>query len=409
MRNNSRSKVRFGDLAALWIICWTFIPFMQIGNIYRIISFGCTGIWLLLHFNAVFSQHRNFVIIELFSIVARIFLLYMLSGSVSAAITNTIQYAIIVIVAMISFYYCDYHFDFFKRIFPFLLILIAVFSITTMKGIAENPYAARIANSEWLEDRFKGNEMVGLFGFVYMCVFLEPLLLYVILNKIKFGRWTDFLIKFTFICCFAMILTAGYMIAIFLLLAGCAIIWINYHNNPVKSFLVIILLVLFFLFYSTILDNIFSYLMNATVDNPVYYNKFHDFRMLLLSGSSSGETVFGRFKNYSASLKTVVDYPVIGSYFFGVPGGGGHSALLDVFGKFGWIVGSIFVYTYFTVPHRIGNGRQKWTILDYMMFTVAFVFSFADPAFQEMGVALFVVFPFIKRMSIEQLEERRIK
>ena len=409
MRNDSRGKVNVGDLTALWIICWTFIPFMQIGNVYRLISLGCAGIWLLLHFKAVVSQHSNFVVIELLSIVARLILVYILTGSVSTAFTNTIQYAIIVIVAMISFYYCDYRFDFLKRIFPVLLILIAFFTITTMKGIAENPYAARIANSEWLEDRFKGNEMVGLFGFVYMCVFIEPLLLYVLLNKIKFGCLTDLLIKVTFICCFAMILISGYMIAIFLLLTGCAIVWTHYHNNPVKSFLVIIFLLLFVLFYSTILDKLFSYLMEATIDNPVYYNKFRDFRMFLLGGSSSGETVFGRFKNYAASFRTVVEYPVIGSYFFGVSGGGGHSALLDVFGKFGWIVGSMFVYTYFTVPRKIGNRIKKWSILDYVMFIITLVFCFADPAFQEMGVALFIFFPFIKHISMEQLEERRMR
>ena len=150
--------------------------------------------------------------------------------------------------------------------------------------------------------------------------------------------------------------------------------------------------------------------MDVFEDNPVYHTKFRDFRMLFLGADFSGETVYGRFKNYSASWSNIVNYPILGCYFYGKSGfGGGHSAILDIFGRYGWGTAVLYLILILVSPHSIAGKQEKWTLLNYVLLFLTLLFGFFDPFFQELSIAIYFVFPFVMRAATKQEEEKLLR
>ena len=385
-------------VCATYLICWTFFPFMQVGALYRILAILCAGLWVFL----AFSNRSDFLGDNLFFILAAslavgLMVLWriLLGLGIVTAILQTFQFIIIILIGLISIYYYKYDKSYAKTLFTIILASMLLFCITTTKGVLENPYAARIANSEWLEERFEGNEMIGLYGYVYMCVFILPMLLYLLKKKITFGKYTDILLRLTVIAIIVMVFCAGYMIAIFCTLGSCLILWAFSIKDPVGKFALFILFLFFLLGYKTIVDGLFTFLMERVEDNPVYYTKLRDFRMLFLSGEISGETVDGRFSNYAKSWNNIVKYPLFGCYFFGKPGGGGHSAILDLTGRFGIGTAVLYLYLMLVLPHTMAGKARKWNMLDYILLVISLIFGILDPFFQELSIAIYFMFPFV--------------
>lgn len=379
---------------------------MQVGAVYRVIAIACAAVWFaLVLFTTPKFLNDNLLFISVSAltvglmVLARLFLGLNLINSV----VQTLQIIIMALVGLVSIYCHKYDKDFMKILVPIVLLSLIVFCITTTYGVITDPYSARIANSEWLEERFEGNEMVGLYGYVYMCVFIEPMLLYLMQKKVDLGKITNWLVRLTFIAILVMVACAGYMIAIFCTACGCVFVWTFSQKSVIKKVIVIFALILFLISYETIIDLTFSFLMELTKDNPVYYTKFYDFRSLLLSGDVSGDTVDGRFSNYAASFKNIVEYPFLGCYFFGKSGfGGGHSAILDIFGRFGLGTAIAYLYMLLGFPHRMSGKGRRWNALDYTVLIIAVIFGFLDPFFQEMSIAMFFMFPFVISAEREQ-------
>lgn len=385
-------------ISAAYVLCWTFFPFMQVGTEYRLLAIIFAVLWGITAISidvSFISKFRVYFLFACLTSIGMILCRIMLGQSVSTAVAGTVQFIIMMIAGMMAIFYFLNDFSYIQRLFPIFLVCLIIFSFTTMQGIYDNPYAARIANSEWLENRFEGNEMVGLYGYIYMCVFIQPMLLQLLLKKHHLGRYTDVLVKIVFIENFVMIMISGYMIAIFCMLGSCLLLWILDQRSVAMKSLIAILFFLFVFFYQDIIKATFSFLIGRLSDNPVYAQKLIDFQQLFLYGDFGGYTVEGRFSNYNHSFQTILQFPVFGSYFFGTPGGGGHSAFLDVFGKFGLLIGLMYSYLFLKVPHRIGYRMKRWEALDYILVLLTVILGLTDPFFQEMGIAVFFVFPYV--------------
>jgi len=397
----------------LYLVAWTFFPFMQVGTIYRLAAILCAGMWLVLALvnkPRFINDNLTFVVISVL-VVGFMALWYVWLGiGIIGAVIQCLQVIIMVLVGMVSLYTFQHDKDFAKWLFAFILIAIIVFCITTTYAVITDPYAARIANSEWLEERFEGNEMVGLYGYVYMCVFIAPMLLHLMQKKVRFGKYTDLFVRLAFFAIIIMVMFAGYMIAIFCTLGSCLFVWTFSQKNIYKRNIATIVFVVFFFGYETIVDTVFSSLMDAFSDNPVYYTKFRDFRLLFLGGDATGETVDGRFSNYADSWKNIVEYPFFGCYFYGKSGfGGGHSSILDMFGRFGFVTAALYLYLILGAPHGMAGKKRKWSLLDYVILVCAVLFGFLDPFFQELSIALFFVFPFVITSTKEYNEEQLLR
>ena len=114
---------------------------------------------------------------------------------------------------------------------------------------------------------------------------------------------------------------------------------------------------------------------------------------------------FERFSNYHNSWRLVYKYPIIGSFICGVIGGGGHSALLDTIGKYGWLITVLYFYLFWKYPCEIYKNKSKQMIKILMI--VVIIFSIFDPYSQELAIALYLFFPYT--LYIADAKENNLK
>ena len=386
------SRDKIAKICATYFLCWTFIPPMQVGNIYRLIAVCCAVTWFILSVGKVYLHENEwYVFWAIFSTIGMILLRVVVFNSGRYAIINTLQWIIMLLVGIIVLYYLKYDIEYLYVLYTVILVIVAIFAITTIKADLLNPYSSRIANSEWLEARFEGNENVGLYGYVYMAVFIEPCLIFLKKNRIRLNKIFDVMVWIDILLIAIMIAVAGYSLAIVCSLISCFIVIVFDTQRPFRSILILAILFVVFLNYKKILDGVFDFLLQIVDTNVVYQGKLTEFREFFLEGSASGN-LSDRLKNYSGSLDGIIHYPIFGTYFSGVAGGGGHSFILDSIGKFGWFIGAVDIYLILIKPFRMSRYKKK-NILDTGLFISFLLFLVADPLSQEIAIALFLIFP----------------
>lgn len=401
MINKILNKLNLERICALYLILWVFVPPVQVGTIFRILAVACAGLWfliVLLRDSHFFQITGKFLLIAVFC-VALMIIWSLGVYPITTAVVRNLQFIIMLICGTMATYYMKTDKEFIEILIVLCLIAISIFCITTIVALIENPYAARIANSEWLEGRFSENKNVGLYGYVYMCVLIAPMLLYKIIKKIKLNKFKDTLIVIALILIISMTLLSGYMIANFCLLGGCGLV---IFFKKVTILRVVLFIAVFFsliIFYEEIIAAFFNLLTSIFGQNPAYGQKISEFKNLFLEGDAGGITVDERFSNYQDSLELLYKYPVIGSFICGVVGGGGHSALFDTIGKYGWLIACLYFYLMWKHPFEIYKSKTSQMIK--ILLVIVIVFSILDPYSQELCIALYLFFPYIIYISDE--------
>ncbi len=389
------------DLMAGYLILWTFIPPVQVGTLYRVLAVGCLFLWFVKSVNQQFVRRfSRYILLAGVSIIGNVLLRYLAFQSLAEAIAGSLQWIIILSVGLIIQYYLDVNPAYLKRLLIVWMVVVPVFCITTIQADLINPYASRIANSEWLAERFAENKNVGLYGFVFMCVFSLPCLIYALKEIKSMPRWIRVLMYVDVLLITVMILVAGYSLAIICAGISSAIVLFVNFKKPIRMVVLLVLSAVGLLFYRQILMGILRMLISLTENNVVFQEKFAEFYLFLAYGSQSGDLA-ERLKNYAHSLNNILQYPVVGCYFFGTKGGGGHSFILDAIGKMGWLFGGISVYLMVRMPFKI-NGIRRKNVLDWAMVVSWLLFLIADPICQELAIAVFMIFPIIQMLCKEQ-------
>lgn len=389
------NKLNLEKICALYVILWIFVPPVQVGTIYRLAAVGCAGLWflsVLLRDPTLMDKIGKFLLIGA-ACVALMIIWSLGVYSIGTSITRNLQFVIMLTCGVMATYYMKTDKEFVHILIGACLIAICIFCVTTIVAVIENPYAARIANSEWLEGRFDENRNVGLYGYVYMCVLIAPMILCKMLKKVKLSRWMDALFLVAFILIVTMTLLSGYMIANFCLLLGCGLVLIFQKMTGLRIFLFLVIVFTFIIFYQDLIEIFFDLLASLFGDNPAYGQKIAEFKDLFLEGDAGGVTVDERFSNYQDSLELVYTYPVIGSFICGMIGGGGHSALLDTIGRYGWLIAGLYFYLFWKYPLEIYKNKKPQYIKILMI--VVIIFSIFDPYSQELGVALYLFLPYV--------------
>ncbi len=391
-------KSLFVELMATYVICWSFVPPMQVGTLYRLLAVMCMFGWYISAITTRISFFNSYYTIFSFvSIIGNVFLRYLVFNSVSAAITGSLQWIIILSVGFMIQYYIKVNPAYLDRLFWILLLIIPIFCITTIQACAINPYASRIANSEWLAERFEENKNVGLYGFVYMCVFCLPCMIYLLKTVKSITGKKKVLLATNAILIIAMIAVAGYSLAIVCASISCMIVLLIDNKQPIRTIVLFVVMIGCLLYYKEILTWLLDVLLDLTKGNIVFQEKLSEFQLYLSYGAKTGDLA-DRLNNYLWSVKDIIRYPVFGAYFWGSNVGGGHSFLLDSIGKLGWFIGGLSIYQMVCIPFRI-NGKRSKNVLDYGMIIAWVLFLLADPICQELAVAMFIVFP-ITQMQV---------
>lgn len=396
---------RVNQAFAMYILLFSFVPPIQLGNIYRIIAVGCAVLWLVIasmqqpsFLQGIVSKYTLLV----FTLVVVLFLLNYFVSTLSLAFTNNLQMIIVMLVGFISFYYSRYDKEFYQFAIAFLLVVICIFCVTTIQGTLDNPYASRIANSEWLEDRFEGNENIGLYGFVYMCVLILPSLNYMRRNRSMQSKTLSLLTLVASILFSIMILLAGYLIALICWILAILLPLYERLNARTKLLLLIFIGFVIIGFYTEIISGIFSVARTLVGDNIVYLKKLDAFEAFFDSRTITGD-LLGRTKNYQASLNNLIKYPIVGSYILGkIPEGGGHSWLIDNLARYGILPTLLLANLYWKYPRKVIDIDLKGNVLATTILIIVIIFGITDPYPQEMGIALFFFMPFALMLEREK-------
>ena len=119
--------------------------------------------------------------------------------------------------------------------------------------------------------------------------------------------------------------------------------------------------------------------------------KINDLMSTSETGNAEG-SIFIRMALYGQSLRTIFTYPVIGGLW--MHGGGGHSALLDAFAKYGLWGGYMYAKMLYYVPgyyKQRSNHRFIVSISNATMVTLLFVSVLDTFSYSFMSVVLLVL------------------
>ncbi len=368
-------------IAVLYLIAWTISPPLQVDTIYRIIALGCAVVWAIIWFiretPLTLGKEQVGAIIFL---IAVMIVIYFEKYDLSALIKQ-IALIMLVICFMMTYFYDD-KWDELAGIVPIVLILLTIWNYKTVEILIEDHTIARllVRDDETTYQYLK--QGIGGYSLIYPQVCISPLILAWTFkafknNKIYFAIgivWAYTYLRFLEL--------AGYSIALFTSAVGLILLVFYKGKNVVPAFIVTI--ILFIGVMAAILYIVpFREWILTTFDGTAVANKVND----LVSTSESGVTgdsIQVRINAYSNSLLDMLKYPIIGSLWR--EGGGGHSALLDITSKYGWLGGYAFSMMFYHVPfhykHHFDNkfvlSTANATLVALMFVSVldSFTYSF---------------------------------
>ena len=336
-------------IAILYIVAWSIAPPLGIDMIYRFLAIGCIGVWGLVALRRGYLIEKIHVYAVLFAAMV-IFVAYFQTGSING-ILQQIGLYILVICFLINAFYEEQGWKELSYIIPILLLLLIIFNYNTVQALIDDPgIARRMAKADVDTYEFM-RQGVGGYGLIYPQVCIFPALLMWIMTAFKHNK-VLFVIGciwlYTFICYLAK---AGYSIAIFVTVVGTFILLVYKGRNVGKAVLVSACIFVGFLCAIVYLDGFREFLLTV-FDGTEIVTKINDLVEMNETGDNDG-SIYARIEVYKASITTILQYPVIGGLWNA--SGGGHSAILDAFAKYGIFGAYIFITVLFYVTKFYKN------------------------------------------------------
>ena len=345
-------------IAVLYLVVWTISPPLQIDLIYRLIALACAAVWVVIWFireNSISLGKEQ--IGAIIFLIAVMIVIYFEKYDFSALIKQ-IALIMLVICFMMTYFYDD-KWDELAGIVPIVLILLTIWNYNTVKILIEDHTIARllVRDDETTHQYLK--QGIGGYSLIYPQVCICPAIFAWIIKAFKHNKicfaigavWAYFYVR--------LLELAGYSIALFASAIGLILLLFYKGKNIIPAFVVTILA--FVGIMAAILYIIpFREWILETFDGMAVARKVND----LVSTSESGVTgdsIQVRIEAYSNSLMDMLKYPIIGSLWR--ENGGGHSALLDITSKYGWLGGYAFAMMFYHVPfHYKHHYNDKFII-----------------------------------------------
>lgn len=370
MQGQEKSQNFIQKAAVLYLIVWTISPPMEIDMIYRLIGLGCAGIWFVMALRRRISTEKVHIYAVVYMFLV-ILIAYLQKGSLDAILQHIAIY-ILVICFIINCFYKEGRWHELTGIIPIVLILLIVFNWRTAEILLEDPTIARklVRADESIYPYLR--QGIGGYSLVYPQVCIFPAILAWILrafrqNKLYFGIGCVWL--YTFILCISR---AGYSIAIFATIVGAIMLFFYRGRNIWTAFAIAAVIFLAVMGAILYVDSFREYLLQ-TFDGTAVAKKIEDLVATSETGAAEG-SIYVRVEAYKNSIDGILEYPLIGGLW--MSGGGGHSAILDQFAKYGIWGGIIYTIMLFAVPNeykRRYHHPKVWMISNAVMVAVLFV------------------------------------
>lgn len=345
-------------IAVLYLVIWTVSPPLQIDTIYRLIALACAVLWVAIWFirenPLTLGKEQVAAIIFLISVMV---VVYFEKYDISVLIKQ-IALIMLVICFMMTYFYDD-KWDELSGIVPIVLILLTIWNYKTVDILIEDHTVARLLIRDDETTYQYLRQGIGGYSLMYPQVCISPLIIAWTFkafknNKIFFAIGVVW--AFTFV---RFLELAGYSIALFTSAVGLIILLFYKGKNVVPAFIVTIILFIGIMAAILYIAPFREWIL-TTFDGTAVANKVND----LVSTSDTGVTgdsIQLRINAYSNSLLDMLKYPIIGSLWR--ENGGGHSALLDITAKYGWLGGYAFSMMFYHVPfHYKHHYNNKFII-----------------------------------------------
>lgn len=388
MQGQEKSQNFIQKAAVLYLLIWTISPPLEIDMIYRLLALGAAGIWFIvaLRRRLVVEKAHIYAIVYMFLVIL---IAYLEKGSLDAILQHIAIY-ILVICFFIHCFYKENGWHELSGIVPIVLILLLIYNWRTAEILLEDPTIARklVRADESVYEYLR--QGIGGYSLVYPQVCIFPAILAWILrvyrqNKIYFGIGCVWL--YTYILCISR---AGYSIAIFASIVGAIMLFFYRGRNIWTAFAIAAVIFLAVMGAILYVDSFREYLLQ-TFDGTAVAKKIEDLVATSETGAAEG-SIQARMKAYQGSTNTILEYPLIGGLW--MAGGGGHSAILDQFAKYGVWGGIIYTIMIFAVPNeykRKYHHPKVWMISNAVMVSLLFVALLDSITYSFMCMILLVL------------------
>ena len=345
MLKNGFSYGFIQKIAILYLIVWTISPPLQVDTIYRLIALACAVLWVVIWFireSPVTLGKEQ--IGAVFFLIAVMVVVYFEKYDLSALIKQ-IALIMLVICFMMTYFYDD-KWDELSGIVPIVLILLTIWNYKTFTLLIEDHTIARLLVRDSEETYTFLKQGIGGYSLIYPQVCICPLIIAWILKAFRYNK-LYFAIGVAWVYTYVRFLElAGYSIALFASAVGLLILLFYRGKNVIVAFIITILIFIGIMAAILYITPFREWILE-TFDGMAVAKKVND----LVSTSETGVTgdsIQVRINAYSNSLMNILKYPIIGSLWREV--GGGHSALLDITSKYGWLGGYAFSMMFYHVP-----------------------------------------------------------
>ncbi len=381
-------------IAVLYLVIWTISPPLQIDLIYRLVALGCAAIWFI-----IWARRNNAVEFDKNEFIALVFLCLVL---VVVLIDKTSFSVVLKQIAIIMLVMCyimnreyEHKWDELSGIVPIVLILLIIWNGKTVVALIEDPTIARrlVRDDESIYEFMR--QGVGGYGLIYPQVCICPVIYAWIYKSFKHNK-IYFIIGVVWLITFVRFLNlAGYSIALFTAFVG--FVMLVFYKGKSGVFAIILTAGVFIAIMAAILYlTDFREWLLEIFDGTAVAKKIND----LVSTSETGETgesIQVRINAYGSSITDIFRYPLIGSLWR--KSGGGHSAFLDIFSKYGIFGAVVFSKMFYCVPDYYKNKyNDKFiiSIMNALLTTLVFVSFFDSFTYMFTGMILLVAPLFIE-------------
>ena len=333
-------------LAVLYLVIWTISPPMEIDLIYRLLALAAAAVWfvvLLLRENPVVLGKEQ--VAALFFMLAVILVTFIQSESFEDILKQIAIYMLVICFIM-NYFYKD-KWDELSGILVIVFILLIVYNIKTYSALVEDPKIARLLVRDDENIYSYLRQGIGGYSLVYPQVCVASAVLAWTIKAFR-RNWLKFAVGAVWAVSFVLLISkAGYSLALFTSVAGALILLFYRGKNGIAAFFVALavfagsmMAILYWHDFRNFLLEIF--------DGTAVAKKINDLVATGDSGTAEG-SILARVEASRGSVETVISYPLMGALWRG--SGGGHSAFMDITGKYGIFGAAMFSLMFYTVPH----------------------------------------------------------
>ena len=391
-----KTLIRIQQISVLYLVIWTISPFMEVGNIWRIGALAAFGLWLICAMSRGLHLERIHMLSLAF--LALVVIVNIIENNGFGKILRPITIYMMVLFFIVGHFYKGKWKELYF-IVPIILLFLIYFNFKSAFKVMEDPTIARllVRNDEEIYSYLR--EGIGGYGLIYPQVVTLPVLVMWIFKTLKYNK-LYFIIGVTWTVSYILfILNANYSIAIM----GSAIsliLLLLYKGHSIGlafavSFGLFVVLMMMILNWTD-----FRNMLLEFFDGTAVAKKINDLVATSESGVAEG-SIDVRIKAYQSTIDTIIHFPFIGSLW--QCGGGGHSALGDMFAQYGLFGGYIYCKIMYGVPSqykKIYGYKRIQQMSNANLVVLLFVTLLDTAPYSFMGMIL-IITPILYENIIE--------